>query len=67
MKDKNGKEIEIGDTLHSDWGYDVIATKHSNIDELIGMLVCDDNHSCKNIPYSLNNGEGHTVIKKGLN
>jgi hypothetical protein len=26
-----------------------------------GKLICDDNHSCKNIPYSLNNGKGYKI------
>ena len=30
--------------------------------DLYGKLVCDDNHSCKNIPYSLNNGKDHIKV-----
>jgi hypothetical protein len=27
-----------------------------------GKLVCDENHSCKNIPYALNKGKGYNKI-----
>lgn len=61
MKDDNGNIINIGDKLKSEYGYEVIVYK-SEDGELSGKLVCDDSHSCKNIPYSLNNGKGHIKI-----
>ncbi len=59
--DNNGIEIEVGDILHSEWGYDVIV-KQDEEGDYYGALVCEDNHSCKNIPYSI---EGvHTIVNK---
>jgi hypothetical protein len=58
----DGIEIKIGDRLVSEWGYEVIVYADENL-ELVGKLVCEPGHSCENIPYSLNNGEGHKHVK----
>ncbi len=60
-KDDNGKPIFVGQKLKSEWGYKVIVTKSGT--EFLGKLVCNDSHSCKNIPYSLNNGTGHKICR----
>ena len=41
------------------YGYEVIVKKDVNY---YGELVCDENHSCKDIPYALNEGFGYTKI-----
>jgi hypothetical protein len=61
--DDNGNKISLGDTLKSEWGYEVIVRK--DIDgHYYGQLVCDKNHSCRTIPYSLNNGKGYIISPK---
>ena len=59
--DDNNNPILVGDTLKSEWGYEIIVVKDDDGD-YSGKLVCDDNHSCKNIPYGLNEGKGHTKV-----
>ena len=59
--DDNKQPILVGDKLKSEWGYEVIVIKDEDGD-YSGKLVCDDKHSCKNIPYSLNKGKGHSKI-----
>ena len=59
--DDNNIPIYVGDMLHSEWGYEVIVSI-DNDGDLYGKLICDDNHSCKDIPYALNNGKGHIKI-----
>ncbi len=54
----DGIEIKIGDRLVSECGYEVIVYADENL-ELVGKLVCEPGHSCEDIPYSLNNGDGH--------
>ena len=61
LKDDNNNPINIGDILQSEWGYKVVVSVDDDGD-LYGKLVCDDNHSCKDIPYSLNEGRGHIKI-----
>ena len=58
--DDNKKPIYVGDTLRSEWNYDVIVVKDR--DGYSGKLVCEDNHSCKDIPYALNKGDGYSKI-----
>jgi hypothetical protein len=59
--DDNNKPIFVGDRLKSECGYEVTVVKDEDGD-YSGELVCDDNHSCKNIPYSLNKGKGYNKI-----
>lgn len=58
--DDNHEPIFVGDTLKSEWNYKVIVVKDE--DGYSGKLLCDDRHSCKNIPYALNNGKGYIKI-----
>ena len=58
--DDNGDPIYVGQKLKSQWNYEVIVCKSDN-GSFYGKLVCDDNHSCKNIPYALNDGMGYTI------
>jgi len=60
--DDNNKQILVGDKLKNEFGYEVIVVIDEDGD-YIGKLVCDDNkHSCKNIPYALNEGKGYSKI-----
>ncbi len=59
--DDNNQPILVGDKLKSEWGYEVIVLK-DNDGDYSGKLVCHNNHSCKNIPYDLNKGEGYSKI-----
>jgi hypothetical protein len=61
IRDDRGNIIYIGDTLKSEWGYSVIVVKDTD-GSFSGKLICEDNHSCKNIPYSLNRGKGYIKI-----
>ena len=60
LYDDNKQPILVGDKLKSEWGYEVIVVKDG--DDYSGKLVCDDKHSCKNIPYALNGGKGYSKI-----
>jgi hypothetical protein len=62
--DDNGQSIYVGDRLKSKWGYEVIVANEKIDGEFVGKLVCDENHSCKDIPYSLNMGMGY--YKQGI-
>jgi len=62
--DDNNHPICVGDKLKSEHGYEVIVFKDSDDASYYGQLVCDNSHSCKNIPYSLNEGKGHVIISK---
>lgn len=59
--DDNGSKILIGDKLRSEWGYEVIVVKDEDGD-YTGKLICDENHTCKNMLYALNNGNGYTKV-----
>jgi len=63
IKDTNGKKIKVGDILQSEWNYKVVASFKKEWG-WYGKLVCAENHSCANIPYHLNGGKGHTIVKK---
>ena len=52
MKDKNGKILRVGDKVHDVYGFDLIV-RYTKTMGWYGKLVCDDNDSCKNIPYAL--------------
>ena len=58
--DDNKKPIFVGDILRSKLGYYVIVIKDG--DSYGGKLVCEDNHSCKYMSYSLSKGAGHIKI-----
>lgn len=55
------KPIFVGDKLRSKYDYEVIVKKDKDGD-YYGKLVCDKKHSCRNIPYGLNEGRGHRKI-----
>lgn len=59
--DDNKEPIFVGDKLKSKWNYEVIVVKNED-GTYHGKLVCDDNHSCKNIPYALNKGKDYIKI-----
>jgi hypothetical protein len=63
--DDQGIKIFVGDTLHNFEDYDVTVCCVAESEGLhfYGKLVCEPGHSCENIPYSLNEGKGHTIIK----
>ncbi len=59
--DDDNKPIFVGDKLKSEWGYEVIVYKLDN-GEYAGKLVCGKKHSCRDIPYSICEGKGHSKI-----
>ena len=61
MVDDLGTAIFVGDTLQSVDGYQVVVSVGED-SEFYGKLVCDDDNSCKDIPYHLNSGRGHHVV-----
>ena len=63
--DDANNPIFVGDELKSEWNYMVIVVKDEDGD-YSGKLVCDDNHSCKNIPYAINKGKGYCKIIKTI-
>ena len=56
MRDKNGSSLKVGDVVRNKYGYDLIVSVDSD-GEYFGKLVCDETHSCRNIPYSLNSDD----------
>jgi hypothetical protein len=64
MKDENGKEIHLGDTLLSEWGFKVVVVL-DKYGTWVGKLVCKDDHACKDIPFALADGEGYTKVEEG--
>ena len=60
--DDNGTELFVGDFVRSEWNYDleILEDYHG----FYGRLVCEPEHSCATIPYSLCNGRGHGEITK---
>lgn len=57
MFDDNKNPIFVGDTLRSEHGYDVVVSELDG--DFFGKLICEDNHTCKDIPYALNGGKGY--------
>lgn len=60
--DEEGNAIYVGDILSSEYGYTitVCCDKEDNI--FYGSLNCEIGHSCRNIPYALNNGHGYIKV-----
>lgn len=56
--DDGNKPIFLGEILKSIDGYKVMVIKGSDGD-YVGKLICSPDHSCADIPYSLNNGKGY--------
>ena len=52
QKDKNGREIFVGDMLECDHGYMITVIEDNG--DFYGKLLCEPNHSCADIPYALN-------------
>ena len=52
-KDKNGKEIFVGNTLKCDYGYNIVVFENE-VGEFVGKLICEPNHVCANMSYHLN-------------
>ena len=61
-KDEKDNKIFVGDTLKSEWGYKIIVVESEDENYYYGKLICNDKHSCKDIPYSLNNGKGYIKV-----
>jgi hypothetical protein len=60
MNDENGHPIWVGDILQSEYGYQVLVCQGDS--GYYGSLVCPIEDSCRDIPYSLNGGYGHTIV-----
>lgn len=63
--DDNKAPIFLGDKLKSEWNYEVIVCRDED-NHYYGKLVCDSKHSCKDIPYALNKGEGYKKVKQDV-
>jgi hypothetical protein len=59
--DANGEEIWVGDILECIYGYRVLVCQHPDSKEFYGSLICPIGDSCRDIPYSLNQGNGHVL------
>jgi hypothetical protein len=59
--DANGEEIWVGDILECIYGYRVLVCQYPDNKEFYGSLICPIGDSCRNIPYSLNQGNGHVL------
>lgn len=62
-KDKFNKLIFVGQILQSNYGYKVKVCT-DEFGKYYGKLICDINYSCRNIPYHLNKGKNHKIVKK---
>lgn len=60
--DDNNQPIHLGDKLKSIYNYEVIVCQDDD-DHFYGKLVCKPSHSCVNIPYSIADGKGHSIVK----
>lgn len=60
--DKNGTEIFVGDILWSEYGFSVTVCQDLDDSSFYGSLNCEIGHSCRDIPYSLNNGSGYVKM-----
>lgn len=58
--DDNNQPILVGNKLKNEWGFEVIVVKNKN--GYSGKLVCNNKHSCKDVPYALNKGKGYNKI-----
>ena len=57
FNDDNDNPINVGDKLRSVWGYFVTVVENPDKEgHFYCKLVCEDDHSCKDIPYSLGGG-----------
>ena len=59
--DENEFPIYVGDILYCTDGYDVLVCEDDD-NHFYGSLICEIGHSCRDIPYSLNKGQGHVII-----
>jgi hypothetical protein len=56
-----GTRIFVGDILYCKDGYYVLVCKDNN-NHYYGSLVCKLGHSCRSIPYSLDEGHNHLRV-----
>jgi len=61
LVDENGDGIWVGDILESIDGYRILVCQYSDTKGFYGSLICPIDHSCRNIPYALNDGKGYIV------
>ena len=61
LVDANGDQIWVGDILESRFGYRVLVCKYSDRDGFYGSLICPIGDSCRDIPYSLDDGIDYIV------
>lgn len=63
FKDSKGINILVGDMLESEYDFRIVVKQRSEDNSFFGALVCDEDNSCKDIPYSLNEGKGYTIVE----
>jgi hypothetical protein len=61
-QDDKGQKIFVGDILLSEWNYLVMVYQDKDNYSFVGSLICEIEHSCRNIPYSLNSGQGYIKV-----
>jgi hypothetical protein len=61
--DLDGNKIHVGDIMKSVYGYSVLVCQDKDGD-FYGSLVCEVGHSCRMARYSIDEGNGYTVIGK---
>jgi hypothetical protein len=62
LRDSEREPIFVGDILKSKYEYLVLVCEGDFGNGYYGSLICEIEHSCRNIPYSLNDGKDYTII-----
>ena len=60
--DEEGSAIFVGDILLSEYEYTVTVCFDEEDNSFYGSLNCEIGHSCRDIPYALNNGKGYLKV-----
>ena len=60
--DDSGSAIYVGDILSSGDGFSVTVCQREDDNSFYGSLNCEIGHSCRDIPYALNGGQGYVKV-----
>lgn len=60
LKDSEGNTIYTGDILDCEDGFMVYVYQDKNDGAFLGALICEVGHSCREVPYSLGDGQDYT-------